>query len=91
MNQEQELRLIETFDGTDWQGWLRMCIDAWNLDYGSAYGDAASGDITLVTGGWSDNEAVISAMRENTMGWLMTWQSSHRGGKHVFKAPEVQS
>ncbi len=38
----------------------------------------------LVTGGWSGNESVIGAMKENRVFWLMYWQSSERGGRYVF-------
>jgi hypothetical protein len=39
---------------------------------------------TLITGGWSGNESIIGAMQENIMLWMMYWESSYRGGKHVF-------
>lgn len=42
---------------------------------------------TFITGGWSGNEDIISAMKDNTMFWMLMWQSSERGGKHVFCKP----
>jgi hypothetical protein len=39
--------------------------------------------LTLVTGGWSGCEDVISALN-GTMFNIMFWESSHRGGKHTF-------
>jgi len=39
---------------------------------------------TLITGGWSGNEDIIRAMQENTMFWLMYWESSKRGGRYTF-------
>ncbi len=38
----------------------------------------------LVTGGWSDNEAIISAMESNILFWCFFWESSTRGGLHLF-------
>lgn len=40
----------------------------------------------LSTGGWSGNEALISAMRQHVL-WQMTWESSRRGGHHTFRIP----
>ena len=39
--------------------------------------------LTLVTGGWSGCESVISALH-GTMFHLMFWESSFRGGKHTY-------
>ena len=46
----------------------------------------ADGVLTLVTGGWSGNESIVSAL-EPTEFWLFYWQSSERGGRFVFKIP----
>ena len=44
------------------------------------------GDVwVFVTGGWSGNEDVIMALKENYVFWGMYWQSSERGGMHTFK------
>ena len=43
--------------------------------------------ITASTGGWSGNEELIGALRENRMIWLMTWHQIRRGGHYVFKLP----
>jgi hypothetical protein len=42
------------------------------------------GQYKLATGGWSGNEEIISAMESNLIFWGMFWQSSNRGGGHVF-------
>jgi len=39
--------------------------------------------LTLVTGGWSGCESVISALH-GTMFHLLGWESSFRGGKHTY-------
>lgn len=40
---------------------------------------------TLATGGWSGNEEILGALRENQMVWAMYWQKSERGGLVVFE------
>lgn len=42
------------------------------------------GVYTLVTGGWSGNEDVISALMRNPIFWLLFWERSERSGLHVF-------
>lgn len=44
--------------------------------------------IRLVTGGWSGNEEVIGEIDATWFG-VLYWQSSHRGGLHVFDVPET--
>lgn len=38
----------------------------------------------LATGGWSGNESIIEAMSANFVFWDMWWESSSRGGHHLF-------
>ena len=40
---------------------------------------------TIATGGWSGCEDVIDALRDNYIFWALYWDSSYRGGKHIFK------
>jgi hypothetical protein len=44
----------------------------------------------LITGGWSGNEDVIYAMKQNTMFWLCYWYSSKRGGLYVFDMKAIK-
>lgn len=39
------------------------------------------------TGGWSGNEDLIGALHSNPAFWLVCWERSHKGGKHVFRLP----
>jgi len=41
--------------------------------------------LQLHTGGWSGNESIISAMRDNWIFWMMCWQKSERGGHYWFR------
>jgi hypothetical protein len=36
------------------------------------------------TCGWSGNEMIIAAMKENTMLWMLYWEQSRRGGHYIF-------
>ena len=40
-------------------------------------------EVRFVTGGWSGNESLLSAL-EGTMFKFRWWESSHRGGLHVY-------
>ena len=37
------------------------------------------------TGGWSGNEDVIGALRQNYHFWTMFWEKSTRGGHYYFR------
>jgi hypothetical protein len=43
--------------------------------------------VRLVTGGWSGNEEVISGLRY-TFFHVFYWESSHRGGLHIYEVPK---
>jgi hypothetical protein len=43
--------------------------------------------LRLATGGWRGNESLISALAQNRLVWMTTWQLSASGGLHIFKYP----
>ncbi len=42
------------------------------------------------TGGWSGNEDVIAALRQNFLFWSLAWEKSTRGGHYYFKINKKQ-
>lgn len=71
------------------------------LDEHLAYGGVSIGDpephefipgrkvrkIRLVTGGYSDDEALLGRVASGSMFWLSYWESTHRGGLYVYEIP----
>ena len=47
-------------------------------------------NLELHTGGWSGNEDIIGALRENKMFFLLYWQKSTRGGHHYFRIEKIK-
>jgi len=42
------------------------------------------GCLELHTGGWSGNESIICALKENLHFWMVFWYKSKRGGHYWF-------
>ena len=55
-------------------------------DYWSAYGswEHRGNFYRLATGGWSENENIISALESNSMFWICFWVLSKVGGLYIF-------
>lgn len=83
---DQEIETIAQWNG-GWHELMNYVRDRWefcnwgwvqeNLDSIVMY--------RLSTGGWSGNESLIAAMRDNWMFWSLCWRSSNRGGAHTFE------
>lgn len=41
--------------------------------------------LELHTGGWSGNESIIGALKDNPIFWVVCWMKSTRGGHYWFK------
>lgn len=65
---------------------------AWRYaDWGWSEEDAVDDDgakirrFHISTAGWSGNEALIGAMRDNFIFWSQCWVQANRGGHYVFE------
>jgi len=77
---EDELKKIETWPFENWEGLLAFIEPLW-IHYGRF--TRKDNVLELATGGWSGNEDIIQSLRKNLF-WMITWESSHRGGLFVF-------
>ncbi len=44
----------------------------------------------ISTGGWSGNEDIIGALKENRLFWAMCWMEERRGGHYIFELREIK-
>ncbi len=76
------LKRIAEWDAADREGALELVRSLWRWpNYATRNGD----EFEFITGGWSGNESLISALEENLLIKAMCWWSSERGGRHVWK------
>jgi hypothetical protein len=80
---ESDLQKIRDWPTGDAQGWFEFIKSVWDENYGAIRERTV--EIQLITGGWSENEAVISAMHDNLGLWLNTWELTRRGGLFEFR------
>jgi hypothetical protein len=81
-----DLDAIRTFQGEP-RAWFDLIKLAWWAVEWGWYEEASPTQTTIFisTGGWSGNESIIDAMKNNTAWlWTMTWASSRRGGHFTF-------
>ncbi|MFS0885353.1 hypothetical protein [Aeromicrobium sp. 179-A 4D2 NHS] len=82
---DEAIEYIENFRGTP-QHLTTLIADLWHLYDIEPVSDPETGHVTveLVTCGWSGNESIISALNQTSYR-LLGWQSSERGGRHVYE------
>ena len=96
---DEDLKRIEEWPWQDFEALANFVVDRWHFDDWAVfreltkdeYGDEYR-ELRLATAGWSGNESIIAALSKNRMWDLMCWQSSHRGGLHIYhvrKFPET--
>ena len=75
---------------------LSACRDQFDENYGKWHQtdyletDEPHIEVDIITGGWSDNEAVVEAMLRNTMINQLFYELWERGGRHVFKFKDLK-
>lgn len=82
---DETLTAIRFWPHTDFAALCEFARAAWHYP---DYITMKDGVLTAATGGWSGNESVISALRQNRVFWGLCWRESVRGGRHVFELPE---
>lgn len=86
---ESILKKIRKLDGKNVDQILTLILGEWNSDYGrfELTGKKVR-TLKLITGGWSGNEDIIRNIPP--LFDMLYWQSSHRGGLHIYKIYEVK-
>jgi len=86
---EAALRRIREWPYKDLPGLFAFIADLWR--YGDDMAEQTEEDGQAVwrlhTGGWSGNEDIIAALRQNNIAWALTWYRSERGGHYEFRLP----
>ena len=66
---------------SDWAEFRDWKTDDFDVEYR---------ELRLATAGWSGNESIIGALNKNMMFGMLCWQSSHRGGLHIYHIPKIK-
>lgn len=93
------LEIIQLWHWSDVKGWFEFIQNIWHLrSWGWSEGEEDhewdKGEkvyrYNISTAGWSGNESIIHAMKENGMLWHITWVQSRRGGHYIFEGRELE-
>lgn len=84
---DETLEAIKLWPLGKFETLLEFIFEAWDDTYGVVREDERAGTMELVTGGWSGNEEILSAMMFNRTFWSIYWESSSRGGLTVLRKP----
>ena len=78
---DEELKRIAEWPWQDSLGLLEFVRELWRFqNFWSQDGDM----LAISTGGWSGNESLVAAMKQNVGFWHLCWESHSRGGHFVF-------
>lgn len=87
----QDIRDAAAFEAVDACDLLERVRGLWHWpNFATVTQDGDRLQHEFCTGGWSGNESLIQALRDNTMFWLRWWRLSERGGRYVFETPNVR-
>ena len=95
---EQELRdddgypsayahqLLKQWPFEDPMGWFHLAQKLWHFQhYFEITESAEKWALRVGTAGWSGNEGLLAAMKQNMPLWSDAWRSSRRGGHYEFE------
>ena len=89
--EKHELDKIKNWDIIkDCKGLLDYIEDLWQWA-DIKYFDYEYPKLELHTGGWSGNESIIGALKENTLFWMCYWDMSRRGGHYYFDLSHIKN
>ena len=79
---------IENWNPRDPWGLMDYVIEAWR--WSDIMIEQEGREITLITGGWSGNESIVSSLRLNIIFWSMNLLQSRRGCKYWLEIKNVR-
>ena len=83
---DEELKCIREWPME--KGWTNLLAFVRGCWWAADWGWTEEGNVYCIsTGGWSGNEAIISALHENFF-WVICWEESRRGGHYKFEVPK---
>jgi len=97
---DEELEKLREWDHRDAKGALDFLRAHWNVNYGSVSTELSAAEnkvlhasegerfLRLATGGWSGNEDLMAAMRQNVVIWSRVWQLHGVGGLWILRYPQ---
>lgn len=95
---DSALEIIKLWHWTDASGWFKFIHELWHLSsWGWGEGEEDHEYLNkkvhcyhISTAGFSGNESIIRAMKENDMLWSLNWVQSRRGGHYIFELKEFE-
>lgn len=87
---DEELERLTKWDYNDAPGWFAFAKEVGNYWPDDEFWDEVNGRYYISTGGWSGNEDIIAAMRENRVLWMFWWESHRSGGHYSFASSAVR-
>lgn len=82
---EETLEAIQNWDYHDLDGLFNFIEEAWSYpEYFHREVVEEKVIVMMSTGGWSGNEDIIQAMKENFYVWALVWEVIKRGGHYTF-------
>ena len=65
-------------------GLVALLYATWHWGIHDDWVTARGKHLYLATGGWSGNESIIGALKQNRLFWSMCWHKSMTGGAYWF-------
>ena len=88
---DAELDRIRTWPYTDFPGLMEYVKARWRYAEDGYWRQEGASTYLISTGGWSGNESIIGALKDNQVFWLLCWVRSERGGHYRFTLPKIKS